>query len=106
MSDSGVVDADLKPAPWPWISAVVLDGEAVLYDEHTGRVHHLNPSGTIVWRLLDGEATIAEIAAAIAEAAGAEVDVVVADVVGLVTMLGQLGVIVGIDPAAVEPPSP
>lgn len=106
MTDHSLIDVSFAPAVAPSISAVLLDGEAVLYDEQSGRVHHLNPSGTIVWQLLDGRTTIAEIAAAIAEAAGANEDVVLADSIGLVQMLGQLGVIAGIDPAAIEPPSP
>lgn len=36
------------------LTVVELDGEAVVYDERNGAIHHLNSSATIVWLLCDG----------------------------------------------------
>jgi hypothetical protein len=100
------IDAHFAPAPWPWVASAVLDGEAVLYDEDTGRVHLLNESASIVWQLLDGESTIEAIGRDVAAAVGADALLVISQVIDLVRMLAELGVIVGFDHAAIEPPSP
>jgi PqqD family protein of HPr-rel-A system len=51
---------------------VELDGESVIYEERSGNVHHLNPSASLVFSLLDGEATLTELAQEIAAAFGLE----------------------------------
>jgi hypothetical protein len=106
MTDIDAIDVDFVPAPWEWIASVVLDGEAVLYDEATGRVHQLNGSGTIVWQLLDGGTSVGDIAGAIAEASGVDADAVTFDVVSLVRMLADLGVLVGYEPRPVLAAAP
>jgi PqqD family protein of HPr-rel-A system len=52
------------------LTVVELDGEAVIYDEQTADLHHLNPTATIVFGLCDGTATMAEMATDISEAFG------------------------------------
>jgi len=52
------------------LTTVELDGEAVIYDDSSGELHHLNPTATIVFGLLDGTATIRELSSDIAEAFG------------------------------------
>jgi hypothetical protein len=47
-----------------------LDGEAVIYDEETTELHHLNPTATIVFGLCDGTSTVGEMSAEIAAAFG------------------------------------
>lgn len=56
------------------ITVVQLDGEAVVYDERTGMLHHLNPEGTLLYRLCDGTATVRQLASEIAAAHGGAVD--------------------------------
>lgn len=106
MAEHVTIDRAFVAEPWDRIAATELDGEVVLYDEQTGRVHVLNHSGAVVWQLLDGTASVGEIAAAIAEASGGDLDAVTFDVLALVRMLADLGVLVGFDPAEVEPPAP
>ena len=43
------------------------DDWAILFDPDTGNTFGLNPLGVLVWRLLDGRHTVAEIAAAVRE---------------------------------------
>jgi PqqD family protein of HPr-rel-A system len=45
-----------RPTQHPAIETAVFDAEAVLFDERSGMVHHLNPSACAVWMLLDGRA--------------------------------------------------
>jgi hypothetical protein len=60
--------APLRPRSRDDLAVVELDGEAVIYDESNGSLHHLNPTATIVFSLCDGTATIAELASEIADA--------------------------------------
>lgn len=66
----------MKPVVRQDIFVVELDGEAVIYDESNGHIHHLNPTATIVFNLFDGTATVKELAGMIA----GEFDVAQADV--------------------------
>ncbi len=45
-----------------------LDGEAILLDPKEGCSYNLNVIGTLIWKMLDGEHTTSDIAAAICEA--------------------------------------
>lgn len=58
--------AAMKPAVRQDVVVVELDGEAVIYDESNGHIHHLNPTATIVFNLFDGTATVKELAGLIA----------------------------------------
>ncbi|HEU5264824.1 MAG TPA: HPr-rel-A system PqqD family peptide chaperone [Gaiellaceae bacterium] len=61
-----------SPAPRPSmrddLTTVELDGEAVVYDESTGELHHLNPSAAVVLALCDGTMSVDEMAEAVSEA--------------------------------------
>ena len=63
-----------KPMIREGLTVVELDGEAVIYDEETSDLHHLNPTATIVFGLCDGSATIADISTDISEAFGVPAD--------------------------------
>jgi PqqD family protein of HPr-rel-A system len=56
-----------KPKVRDDLTVVVLDGEAVIYDDETGDLHHLNTTATIVFQLCDGSGTVPELASDIAE---------------------------------------
>ena len=62
--------AAVKPKVREDLAVVEIDGEAVIYDERTGDLHHLNPTATIVLGLCDGTATVKEFSFDIAEAFG------------------------------------
>jgi PqqD family protein of HPr-rel-A system len=76
--------AAVKPKVREDVTIVELEGEAVIYDEQTADLHHLNPTATIVFGLCDGTATMAEIATDISEAFGVPADEVETQVRGLV----------------------
>ena len=75
------------------VVTVEIDGDAVVYDELQETTHLLNPTGAIVWNLLDGETRIDELSADLAAAFGVGVEEVLADVVALVHELGQRGLL-------------
>jgi PqqD family protein of HPr-rel-A system len=69
-----------KPRVRQDLTIVELDGEAVIYDERSGDLHHLNSAATLVLGLCDGTATGRQLAADIAEAYGLPRERVAADV--------------------------
>lgn len=72
-----------------------LDGEAVIYDERSGDLHHLNPTATLVFQLLDGSATIKELSADIAGAYGLAAEEVEGQVRSLVRRFRKAGLLDG-----------
>jgi len=63
-----------KPRVREDLAVVEIDGEAVVYDERTNDIHHLNPTAAIVFSLCDGSATVKEFSADIASAFNAPLD--------------------------------
>lgn len=74
----------VKPKVRDGLTVVELDGEAVIYDEETTELHHLNPTATIVFGLCDGSATMAEMAADLSAAFDVPVQVVEPEVRALI----------------------
>lgn len=77
------------------LSVVELDHEAVIYDERTGDLHHLNPTATLVFGLCDGTATVKELAADIATAFELHADEVERQVRHLLRELRKVGLLNG-----------
>jgi PqqD family protein of HPr-rel-A system len=69
------------------VTVTELDGEAVIYDEQSGDLHHLNAPATLVLGLCDGSATVEEMSAAIADAFGKPVGEVTVQVSALIEEL-------------------
>jgi len=87
------IGPDFVAHPRREVVTVEIDGDAVVYDELRETTHLLNPTGAIVWRLLDGETRLDELSADLAEVFGVGVEEVLADVVALVHELGQRGLL-------------
>ncbi|MEX2554335.1 MAG: HPr-rel-A system PqqD family peptide chaperone [Actinomycetota bacterium] len=75
------------------LTTVELDGEAIVYDETSGELHHLNPAATIVLSLCDGSLSVEEIAAAVSDAFELTLDHVLPDVRAAVERFGQAGLL-------------
>jgi hypothetical protein len=75
----------------------VVEGEAVLLDLHGKRLLGLNPAGSYVLPLLDGDRTVAGVAASMAERFGIEVEKAEADLRLFLTDLARRGFIEGIE---------
>lgn len=54
----------------------IIDGEAVLLDLKTGVYFSLNETGSLIWELLDGVATIPEISEAISKKYEADIETI------------------------------
>lgn len=83
----------MKPRARADVTVVELDGEAVVYDEQNGSLHHLNPSATIVFSLCDGLTTVRELSAEIAGAFRVPEPDVRRDIYGLVRQLRTSGLL-------------
>ena len=75
------------------LTKVELDGEAVVYDQTSRELHHLNPAATIVLSLCDGTLSVEEIASVVSEAFGVHLDRVLPDVRAAVERFGHAGLL-------------
>ena len=83
------------PARAPDVLSIELGGETLLYDATTGAVHRLDQVGSVVWRLLDGDATVEELVGDLAAAFAVDPTVVRADVNDLVAGLEEASLLAG-----------
>lgn len=84
-------DYENPPRPVDTVHAVELDGELVLYDSATNRAAHLDARASLIWRVLDGKVTVAELVDDLSAVFDVEADVVCGDVDHLLTELARLG---------------
>jgi SynChlorMet cassette protein ScmD len=85
-----VLTAESRPVASP---GVVLreefDDWAVLFDPDTGNAAGVNPTGVVIWKLLDGRRTVAEVAAELPEHIAAVPPDALAQTLGYVTELAE-----------------
>lgn len=85
----------IRPRVREDLAVVVLDGEAVLYEEESGNLHHLNPTATIVLELCDGSSTVKQMSSEISEAFGVAADEVERQVRALLRQFRRSGLLDG-----------
>jgi peroxiredoxin len=103
------IDGDFVAQPRADVVGVEIDEEAILLLEGTRELHALNPTGTLVWGLLDGVSTLEAIVADLTAAFDADPEVIRNDVVEVTRQFGRAGLLIGVareDPAPPPPPSP
>jgi PqqD family protein of HPr-rel-A system len=84
------------------VETAFLAPEAVLFDDRHGEVHHLNPSATAVWLLLDGDLSLMDVAAELSDIFGVPESVVLPDVQTTVAEFRRRGLLAGADRPAPE----
>jgi len=94
--EPGEISGSSILCPAPEVGTVEVDDRVIVVDEWAGRTHELNPTASIVWRCLDGEATIAEIVDDLSAAFGADRGQIDRDVTNLVRDFGALGLLDGV----------
>ena len=87
--------ARVKPRSRSDVAVVGIDGEAVVYDVASRRLHYLNHSAALVFGLCDGHTTIAEMAEAIGEAYDMHPSEVDGQIRPLLSELRKLGLVEG-----------
>ncbi len=90
------IDASFVPTPRGAIYTVEIDGEAVLLDEDENRLHHLNETATLVWKCLDGAASVDDIVRDVSDVLGASYEVVLGDTIAVCRDLGAQGLLTGV----------
>lgn len=82
---------DDPPRPVESVHAVELDGELVLYNAATNRAARLDPRASLIWRVLDGTVTVAELVDDLSDVFETDRDVVRVDVASMLAELHDLG---------------
>ncbi len=85
---------DDRPVRHPAVETAEFGTEAVLYDERSGMVHHLNSSALAIWALLDGR-PLRAVVGALSEASGVPPGDIRRDVLQVVTELESAGLLSG-----------
>lgn len=70
-----------------------LDGELIVLDASTGYVHQMNPTGALIWELLDEGASIESIQTCIAHDFNLDQNAAKRDVFGFVGQLQRAGLL-------------
>jgi hypothetical protein len=91
------------PVPRDDVQTFPVDGEAVLLDEASGRLHLLNPTGALVWACFDGSSSIGEIVSDISDELVVPRDVVLADTVAISRDVADQGLLANVDPVGDQP---
>lgn len=86
------LDGSCAPRRRAELAHVELDGETVLLDD-AGTLYQLDAVATIVWRCLDGSATIDSLAVDLSDAFHEDVERVRSDVLALARQLRHLGLL-------------
>jgi PqqD family protein of HPr-rel-A system len=114
VDDSAVTLVVPPSAPWlddpsvavpqqhPAMDTSYLDNEAVVFDERSAVVHRLNPSATLVWTMCDGETSIEQMLAELAEAFGLPPEAFAADVRTALDSFWDEGMLTGSVPVVHE----
>ena len=89
-----------RPRPAEGLVTYEVDDELLILDPRVDRLHQLDRLGTIIWSVLDGEATVDELVDDLADAFGAEPDLVRHDLGELLSGLDRLGLLDGSEPPA------
>lgn len=82
---------DDPPRPADTVHAVEIDGELVLYDVESNRTLHLDPRATLIWRVLDGSVTLAELVDDLSDVFDVDPTTIRADVEPMLARLHDLG---------------
>ena len=78
----------------PGLQARLVDGEMVILDLATGRVHHLNGTAGFIWSRFDGTASLDVVAECVAEQFEVDRRVAERDVKELAHRLTEIGLLV------------
>lgn len=97
--DQGLIDSVVVPAQVAWLP---IDDQVVVHRPGARRGYALDPSASILWRCLDGDSTIGDVLADVADVAGVPLAVVTADSLPVVQSWLAAGIAMVLDPAANE----
>jgi PqqD family protein of HPr-rel-A system len=94
-AEAGRTTGSTIPRPHHSVETAFLPPEAVLFDDRHGEIHHLNPSASAVWVLLDGELSIDEVTAELSDIFSVPGDQMRGDVIAAVEDFRTRGLLDG-----------
>ena len=86
---------DVRPSPKPGLVVQPVDGEVVIYDPEADALHHLEPTASTVWALLNGERSVRSVAADVADIYHVPEAAIRSDVHELIDVLHHRGLLAG-----------
>lgn len=96
--DTEGITLDYAPKRREDLTAVELDGEAVLYDARDGGVHKLDPVATVLWNSFDGSLTLRELVLDLDAVFDRDAETLARDLLGYTRQLGAVGLLEGVPP--------
>lgn len=100
MDSDMLIDETAMPRRSASVSSIDIDGDRLLLEPVTNRIHQLDRLGSLVWSVLDGDATLGELVDDFADAFSTPRDVVEEDLTRLVSELARYGLLDGTVPPA------
>ena len=85
--------AELRLVEFPDVALQRVGQEAILHDRRNGRAHVINESAARIWDLCDGQASLDEIAIALAASYNIEASVVRGDVAQIIAKFRELRIL-------------
>jgi hypothetical protein len=73
----------------------VIDGETVILDRRSGRIHQLNETASFIWARCDGQLSMVDIGTHLAEAFDVAPAGAAHDVAATIDLFGELGLLDG-----------
>jgi thiol-disulfide isomerase/thioredoxin len=104
--DADDIDGRFVPRLKESVTEVEIEDQPGLLDTDTGRALALNQTAELVCAFLDGERTLDQLVADLADAISLAPDVIGEDVTNLVRRLGYEGLLQGVHPVIVVRPAP
>ena len=97
-----MADVTKAPVPRAGVRFEELEGEAVVYDRAGKRATYLNDTATIIWKLCDGNRTVPEIVAILAQEYPESAGQIASDVQESIDSLVRERAIVFVEPAPAD----
>lgn len=92
------IEGSFAPRPAAGLVSADIDGELLLLDPRTDRLYQLDRVGSMIWSVLDGEATVDELVDDLADVFATPADAVRHDLGELLLALRGAGALDGDDP--------
>jgi hypothetical protein len=89
-----LADTHKVPCPSPGVDLELVGDEVLMYNPEATRAVYLNPTAALVWGMCNGERTISDIIAVLAESYADAKHVLAEDVVTALNHLEENGVLV------------
>ncbi|HYP24243.1 MAG TPA: HPr-rel-A system PqqD family peptide chaperone [Actinomycetota bacterium] len=98
--DAITVPLDYRPRKRADVLELDMGDGFILYNHDSSLVHHLNPTAAVVWQVLDGAATVEQLADEVADEYGLPRDNVLVQITSLIAELDAMGLVEDASPEA------